>query len=164
MSGGIGMLQIIIGCAIVALSFFIGRFIQKDKNDERLEKQRKLAEKHLYMFLLMNRWVQNKNANKEIADYLLKNGIHTVAIYGMNYIGETLYTELKNTPIEVEYAIDRNAETMYAECDMLEPDNELPFVDMIIVTPLTGFDAIKEMLKKKVDCKIISIEDIVYSL
>lgn len=158
------MLQVLAGCAIVVLSFFIGRFVQKDKNDEKLEKQRKLAEKHLDMFLLMNRWVQNKTADKEIADYLLKNEIRTVAIYGMNYIGETLYTELKNTPIEVRYAIDRNAETMYAECDMLGPDNELPFVDAVIVTPLTGYDAIKEMLKKRIDCKIISIEDIVYSL
>lgn len=158
------MLWVLVGCIIAILSFLLGKLLQVDKNNESLDNANKLANKHLDMFLLMNRWIQNKNEKKEIADYLLKKGIHSIAIYGMNYIGETLHIELKNTPIKVEYAIDQNAETMYAECDIFSPKEELPQVDMVIVTPLTGFDVIKDMLEKKVSCKIVSIEDIVYGL
>ena len=34
-----------------------------------------MSDKHLEMFLLMNRWLQNEHKGKKIADYLREKGI-----------------------------------------------------------------------------------------
>ena len=48
--------------------------------------------------------------------------------------------------------------------DVLTPDDDLPEVDLIVVTPVHYFDEIEEMLADKVDCPVISIEDVVYEV
>lgn len=45
---------------------------------------------------------------------------------------------------------------------MLKPDDTLPDVDAIIVTAFFFFDEIEQELEDKIDCPIISIEDVVY--
>ena len=82
----------------------------------------------------------------------------------MKELGERLYDELKDSDIKVLYAIDKNADAIYAEVDVLTPDDDLPEVDLIVVTPVHYFDEIEEMLADKVDCPVISIEDVVYEV
>ena len=41
-------------------------------------------------------------------------------------------------------------------------DDELEEVDAIVVTPISAFGEIKQTLEKKVDCPIISLEDVLY--
>ena len=43
-------------------------------------------------------------------------------------------------------------------------DDELESVDAIIVTPIYYFEEIEGKLVEKVDCPIISIEDIMYEV
>ena len=82
----------------------------------------------------------------------------------MSYVGETLYHELEDSPVEVAYAIDKRAEGMYADVELLSPDDELPDVDAVIVTPVFFFDEIEEMLASKMDADIVSMEDILYEV
>ena len=82
----------------------------------------------------------------------------------MSYVGECLVEELKNTEIEVKYAIDQNRDGIYVDVDVISLDEELEKVDAIIVTPITSFQNIKEMLSEKVDYRIISLEEIIYTL
>ena len=44
------------------------------------------------------------------------------------------------------------------------PDSELPMVDVIIVTAITFFEEIEEALYSKIDCPILSMEDILYEI
>lgn len=108
--------------------------------------------------------VKNKTGRKKVEDYFYRNRIKTIAIYGMSYIGERLFEELKNTDIEIKYAIDKNNESIYVDIDVLSVDEVLPKVDAIIVTPVYFFDEIKDMLQKKTVCRIISLEDVIYKL
>ena len=158
------MSLILVVIIAVLIGFGLGRFSKIDKEQQELERVRSLSNKNLDMFRLMNKWVQNKSQKKEISEYLIEKKINSVAIYGMNYIGKTLYKDLENSSIKVEYSIDRNAGCMYAECELKTLDEELAVVDAIIVTPLTGVDEIREQILKRINCKIISIEEIVYSL
>lgn len=158
------MYMVIRFIAVSVISFYVGRVVKENKENQRLENAINMSNKHFSMFLLMNKWVQNKSENKDISSYFINKKINTIAIYGMNYIGNTLYVDLKNTPIKVEYAIDSNAECMYAECELYTLQDSLRKVDAVIVTPLIGFDEIKEQIAKKMDCKIISIEEIIYGL
>lgn len=132
--------------------------------NEKLKKAQGYADKHLALYLMMNQWVKIKQENKSIADYLEKNGYKQIAVYGMNYVGETFLAELDNTNVVVKYAIDKNAERIYADVDVVLPDDQLQNVDAVIVTPITFFDEIEEMLSKKLDCPIISLEDILYEV
>ncbi len=113
---------------------------------------------------MMNQWVKIKQENKSIADYLEQNGYKEIAIYGMNYVGETLLDELANSNIKVKYAIDKNADAIYSDIDVVTPDDELTEVDAVIVTAITFFDEIEEHLLDKMDCPILSMEDILYEV
>ena len=88
----------------------------------------------------------------------------SVAIYGMKELGERLYDELENSGIEVCYIIDKNADSIYADVDVITPDDDLKPVDVIVVTAIYYFDEIEEMLSEKVDYPVISLEDILYEV
>ena len=123
-----------------------------------------LADKHLALFLMMNQWIKAEQNGKELSKYLLQNGYKDIAVYGVSYVGETLVNELKNTEINVIYGIDQNAENIYADINLVSPDDELENVDAIIITPIKFFDEIEKKLSKKVNCPILSLEDILYEV
>lgn len=141
-------------------SFILGRKLAGDAVDE----ERMYAEKHLAIIKVFNQWMIARQEGKSIADYLKENGKETVAIYGMSYLGERLYDELKESDIEVKYAIDRNAESICTDLDVYTLEDDLPEVDVIIVTAVYFYDEIEEMLEDRVDCVIFSLEDIVYEM
>lgn len=129
-----------------------------------LEKAEKMSDKHLALFLMMNQWVKVKQAGKGLSSFFEKNGYNRIAIYGMSYAGETLVNELKDSEIQVAYGIDKNADVIYADIRMVTLEDNLDDVDAIIVTAVTFFDEIKRQLCEKIDCPILSLEDILYEI
>lgn len=152
---------------VSVLSMFVGGIagagvvgkIGYDKTDQ----MKKMADKHLALFLMMNQWVKVKQEGKTVVSYFEKHGYKKVAIYGMSYVGETLLNELKNSEIELSYGIDRNT-GLYSYIDILTINDPLPEVDVIVVTAITFFDEICELLRDKVSCPIVSMEDILYEI
>lgn len=137
--------------------------VGKVERDKRKEAER-LSGKFLAMFHMMNQWVKVKQEGKNLSSFFEKNNYRKVAIYGMSYIGETLLEELKGTEIEVAYGIDKRVLSSHADITIVLPE-ELPgHVDAIVVTAIDFFDEIEEMLKEKVECPIVSIEDIVFEV
>ena len=116
------------------------------------------------LFLMMNQWVKVKQDGKNLSSYFEKEGYKQIAIYGMSYAGETLMEELIDSPVTVQYGIDRNAEMIFADVDIVTPDASLEPVDAVVVTAITFFEEVEEMLRQKVDCPIISLEDILYDV
>lgn len=131
---------------------------------DRLDKAQQMSRKHLALFLLMNRWVKVKQAGKSLVTYFEVNGYKKIAIYGMSYAGETLLNELQDTDIVVAYGIDKNANTLYSDVNIVSIDDMLEEVDAIVVTAITFFDEIEEKLLDKIDCPIISLEDVLYEV
>ena len=131
---------------------------------ESVEKVRSMSDKHLTLFLMMNRWVKVKQEGKNLASYFEKNGYKKIAIYGMSYAGETLIDELKDTEVTVTYAIDKKADSIYADVNIVSMEDELENVDAVVVTAITFFDEIEEKLSEKLDCPIVSLEDILYEV
>ena len=62
------------------------------------------------------------------------------------------------------YGIDKKADSIYADVDVVSIDDDLAPVDVIVVTAITFFDEIEENLSEKLDCPIISLEDILYEV
>lgn len=128
------------------------------------QKAQTMSDKHLALFLMMNQWVAVKQEGKNLADYFEKNNYRSIAIYGMSYAGERLLEELKNSSIEVKYGIDKNASGIYSDIELVTVDDKLEEVDAVVVTPIFFFDEIEKELSDKINCPIISLEDILYEV
>lgn len=131
---------------------------------EKLNKEKNKSNKHLALYLMMNQWVRVKQEGKNLSSYFEKNGYKRIAIYGMHYVGETLLDELKGTSVQVVYAIDKDADGIYTDIDVVTVEDALDEVDAIVVTAITFFDEIEEVLREKVSSPIISLEDILYEI
>lgn len=103
--GIIGILSGIAGIAAGAGT--AGRVLGK-----QLNKQSELSQKHLALYMLMNQWVQVKQDGKSLDSYFEKYEYKKIAVYGMNFVGQTLCKELEGSHIQISYAIDKNAENI----------------------------------------------------
>lgn len=137
-----------------------GAAIEFRLTQKQINHWKNMSNKHLKLMILLNQWFATKQEKKSIDAYFHKNKIENIAIYGMSYVGERLLDELRDSDITVKYAVDQNADNIYAHIDVILPGENMPEVDAIVVTPIYYYYEIQEMLSSKVDCKIISLEDI----
>lgn len=123
--------------------------IEKQKNVEKFQK----------LFSILDIWIKKKQQGKSIEAFLKRNNYQAIAVYGLGEIGKLLEEELKDYT-KISYGIDRRE--VSAEFPVYKPEDDLPEVDAVIVTPAYDFEEIEEMLNKKLNCSIYSIEDIIY--
>ena len=102
-----------------------------------------------------------KQKNKDLCTYFEKRGIKTVAIYGYHFLGQRLHEELMNTLVRVKYIIDRNCVLQNVGIPLISLNNELEKVDAIVITPIFDYYEIKDVLEQKINCTILSIEDVI---
>lgn len=117
------------------------------------------SEKNHKLYLLASEWIKKRQMKKGAAEFFRNHGFHSAAIYGMGILGERLAEELKEENIDICYGIDRR--DIPAEFPIYKIDDDLPEADVIIVTAVYEFEEIEEILKKKTDCPIYSLEDII---
>lgn len=113
---------------------------------------------------MLNVWLSLKQENKTLATWFEENGYKNIAIYGMGEMGNRLYEELRDTNINVAYAIDRDVNGIYSSLSVYEQEDDLPEVDAIVVSAVFAFDEIAAELKKSCSYPVISLEDIVYEM
>ncbi len=134
------------------------------KLNEKIDKKDARISKFKNYFDVTNAWVNLKNQGRNLEEYFVKNGWRRIAIYGMGELGNRLAEELKGSSITIEYSIDKNADSVFAETEVKRIDEELPDVDVIVVTPFFVYDEVEQALREVVDCPIVSIEDVVFSM
>ena len=88
------------------------------------------------------------------------------AAYAARYVAKNLVAAgvAHRCEIQIAYAIDKNANSIYSDINVITMDDNLEDVDAIVVTAITFFDEIEEQLQSKVSCPIISLEDILYEI
>lgn len=156
-----GVLSTLAGMAVGAVAGGVAAGSTSSK------KIKEMADGHVKvheLYMAFDQWLHVRQEGKTLVEYFEKQGYKTVAIYGMKELGERLYDELQGSGITVEYIIDKNADQIYADVDVVTPDEELKPVDVIVVTAIYYFDEIEEMLSEKVDYPVISLEDILYEV
>lgn len=142
----------------------VGGIAVRVRAAKKMEEIWKAEAKLHTLYMAFDLWLQIRQEGKTLAEYFKRNEYRTVAVYGMKELGQRLCDELKGTDVTVSYAIDKNAGNIYADVDVVTPDEELAPVDAIVVTAITYFDEIAENLEAKVECPIISLEDILYDM
>lgn len=122
----------------------------------------KTIRKYKDYYRLMVDWLSVMEEGRNISDYLKEKGYYKVAIYGAQDTGWHLAKQLQKTEIELKYIIDRSVFSGRLNAfPIYRPDDQLPEVDAIIVTPVWDYQNIKEKLLKKVSCQIISLQEII---
>lgn len=134
------------------------------KLNKKVQLHRTYAQKHLLIMQMFNQWLIDKQEGKSLVKFFEDNEYKSIAIYGMSYLGERLLDELKDSGIEVKYAIDKNADNIYADVEIKRLEDDLPKVDAIIVTAVFFYDEIEEELSGLVDYPVISLEDVLYGV
>lgn len=119
-------------------------------------------EKYARLLKIMCRWVQNCQKNINVSEILVERGIRSVAIYGAGDVGRCLVAELSDSDISVQYVIDRRRLELEVPVYMVEEVEVLPVVDCVIVTAVMDFDEICKDLVHRMDCQVLSIEDIIF--
>lgn len=130
-------------------------------------KYRDKSQKFEELYVITLQWLIIKQMGDSLEDYFLKKGLKRIAVYGVGILGELLINELKNSRIEVCYAIDKNVQMaignrVYSSVNIFKPTDELALVDAVVVTAVHFYDDIKSTLIKKYDCPIISLAEVVY--
>ncbi len=114
--------------------------------------------KNSKIFRVMRNWIDLKNQGKNLSLFFSKHHYYNIAIYGMGYIGESLYYELKNSNIFVAYAIDKTAVDFKQELKIFHPNDELPRADVVIVTLVEECEELCDYLEGKIGCMAVTMQ------
>lgn len=120
-------------------------------------------EKQQILLKTVQRWLCNQLEHKSLEAVLLKQGIHSIAIYGMGYLGCCLYDELEEGRIAVEYVMDRRMAYRDGILKIVDPEEveePLPQVDAVIVTVLGGAEQLQENIWKKCADKVVMLQEL----
>ncbi len=138
----------------------IGTYWMAKKCEEELLCKEERAQRNARSTKSACRWIRAIQDNKHVKDYFDNRNISAVAIYGMGELGKCLAREIEKSGIEIKCVIDRNKRIKAYEYQIISPDDDLPRVDAVIVTPVYDYKAISENLRNHTDAQIISMDDI----
>lgn len=123
------------------------------------------------MKILSRRCIQKKEwSNAEIINLLNDGGkskiiekfnymqCSKIAVYGLGQVCNCFLGCLKENAIEVVYGIDQNAELLYSDFCVYKPSDNLPQVDIIVITVPDTQEEIAHYLRKHSDNRVINIE------
>lgn len=114
------------------------------------------------LFGLLDQWMMNRNQGMHIENYFVKNGFESIAIYGMGSLGNHLYAELESSEkIRVAYAIDKKGYSMFEKLAVKQPIDTLEKVDIVVVTLVRGYNEVISLLKEKLSCPVVLIEEVI---
>lgn len=132
---------------------------------EKYQKEKKLKDDRINKFKkyfdVTNEWIRLKNEGRNLTEFFEKNKWSKIAIYGMGELGNRLAEELEGSSITIEYAIDKKESISHPEIKIKSMQDNLPPVDVIVVTPFFMYDAVEAELMELVEYPVISIEDVV---
>lgn len=156
--------QIFLGLLIAEAAELL---VQRVRITNKLKMESEMAKKNEEIIKIYSHWIRLKQNDKSLSCYLKERGYKKIAIYGMHYLGESLFDDLMDTDVEIKYMIDKNAERIYrnySSIPVYKPDEKLDEVDVVIVTAFIYFKEIQEQLEKQLDCPVLSLKEILYEL
>ena len=111
-------------------------------------------------YLFMNKWMKQRESFIEIYRFFSEKKIKSIAIYGASIMAERLSADLKDHDVEIAYYIESRKKNIVGK-KVYTMDDELPIVDMIVVTPFLEYYAIRKKLNAKCNIPVCSIEKVI---
>lgn len=134
------------------VSFLYKAFRQKDMQFNKMQRN----------FFLLYDWMDlARTGDKVLASLLQEKGFTEIIIYGWGYLGRQLYKELQESQINVKGILDRRNVKNEYNIPIYSLHSELPQVDAVIITVLHDGEKIRNDLVGKVNCPIMSLEELI---
>lgn len=146
----------------ICMGFIAGWSVEHNRCKAIIMDKIKRADKFYTSYQIFVAWLKLYERKIRADAYLKWAGYEKIAIYGNGQIGRSLLKDLEGTDIEVCYFIDKKAEKMAEKIPVLSLKEELPKVDVIVVTVVNDFHSIKNELESKCDYNIVPIEDVIF--
>lgn len=122
------------------------------------------AVKYESLYKLLAQWLETKQNGLSLKTLLNQKGYSSVAIYGVYLLGERLLVELRDLGVDVLYGIDKKKRDTQENLPVYLPSDQLPQVDVVIVTSIREYEAIKQELQKRVTFPIVALDDLICEL
>ena len=158
------IMKYLCAAALISGGFYTMRLMRRHREDSEKRCYNKLNRLEDYRYLLAM-WTANLVEHIYIADYLQKNGIANIAIYGTDIEADILDKELEHSSVSVACFMEADSnKRSYRNKDVLDAETvqNSKEIDAIVVTPIFAFASIKETLAAVSDKKILSLADIVF--
>lgn len=143
---------------VIAGEITVGAKLNDIIADKQIEK-----EKFRIMYQLMERWMRLKQSGKTLESFFNVYGYKNIAVYGLGDIGKLFINELVDSAINIIYGIDKNVNAANG-IRVVSPNDDFEDVDVVVVTAIAYYGEIAEMLSTKMNCPIVSLEDIIYEV
>lgn len=163
---------VILGLSAFGLGYACGTLATGRKLVAKVDGERLQAYKYRHYMQMLDAWMMAKKYGKPLDEYLLERGIRRVVIYGMTAFGIRLYHELKDTEIEVLYALDRNPKHKYPGLRVYRwgDKNDAPTKedknspDAVIVAAFMFYNTIAPELEQAGYRNVLSLDTVLYDL
>lgn len=159
-----------IGTGVVG--FLTGAALTGKRIMPRLDYERFQVQKYQHYMQTYDVWIMAKKYGKPLDEYLLKRGIRRVVIYGTTLFGVRLYHELKDTEVEVLYALDRNPKFMFpglkvytwGDLKNAPAAEEKQKVDAVLVAVFLSYESVKPELENAGYRHVLAFDEVLYNL
>ena len=156
---GFGLVMVSLVIGILAGVIMITGFCEKIMTNE-VER----ANKNGYIFRKVCKWLRAEQRRQTIDLKLKERQISEVAIYGKGEMGKCLIRELENSDVKIKYLIDKNNNSNEFIYKCYHPEDLLPEVQAIIVTPIYQYAEIVAELKHRGNVQAISLGELIDEL
>ncbi len=115
---------------------------------------------------IMKTWLDLKNQGASISEFFDKYQYNRIVVYGFGCIGESLYYELCNSKVNIDYVLDMNycLKDFKDELSILGWKDELWDVDAVIVTLVSNYNDVIERLRKIFTCPIFTMYELLLDI
>ncbi len=107
---------------------------------------------------VFDKWMSWIEEGKSVTNYLIENKYKSIAIYGYGMLGKHLVYQMQQAGLNPVYVVDQQEEKKTTGITLLTIEDNLPNVDIMIVTVLYDYENIKKMLCKKINGQILPID------
>ena len=136
----------------------------RKNNNEEIVALRKQLDRYRSFWYALNSMLTLRERGISIAKYLQKKGYKKIAIYGLGMLGKHLAIELKEDGYSISFGIDQSRNQLDKNFPVISLQDEKREADLIIVTVFYDYINIKEKIREKYSCEIISLKTILDEL
>lgn len=161
------MIIIVLLISLIAIGVILASHFKLVKQyKEAFEEERDQKIKMTEFYDILIRWVALYQENGKISKWIMGRGYTKIAVYGMRELGILVYHELLREGLDVCCSIDKNADNLNINQDIkvVKPTQDLPELDLIIVSAPHYFEQIQNDLEGITNADIVSIEDIIFEM
>lgn len=112
---------------------------------------------------ILDAWMICREKGYSISNWIKDREFTHIVIYGYGILGKHLFWELHQSPELTLYVMDQNNQ-LDIEGSVVKIGENIPLLDLLIITPTYQYKNIRMNLQQYYDCEIVSMETIISTL